>query len=72
MDEELEAVNRPVSWITIDDVEVEESSLVGWAELDEKALDTEEDKSRLLEGSCEAVGRSELDVDTRAVDDIPV
>jgi hypothetical protein len=72
LDEELEAVNRLVSWITIDVVEVEESSLVGWVELDENALDTEKVKSWLLEGSCEGVGRSELNVDTRAVDDIPV
>lgn len=61
-----------MSWITIDFVEVEESSLVDWVELDENALDTEEVKSWLLEGCCEAVGRSELDVDTRAVDDTPV
>jgi hypothetical protein len=53
-----------VSWITIDVVEVEESSLVGWVELDEKAFDNEEVKSWLLEGSCEAAERSELDVDT--------
>jgi hypothetical protein len=72
LDEELEAVNRLVSWITIDVVEVEESSLVGWVELDEKAFDNEEVKSWLLEGSCEAAERSELDVDTWAVDDIPV
>ena len=61
-----------MSWITIDVVEVKESSLVGWVELNENAFDNEEVKSWLLEGSCEAAERSELDVDTRAVDDIPV
>jgi hypothetical protein len=59
-----------VSWITINVVEVEESSLVGWVELDEDVLDTEDAKSSLLEGR--AVGKSELDVDTIAVDGIPV
>jgi hypothetical protein len=59
-----------VSWITIVVVEVEESSLVGWVELDKNAPDTEEAKSWLLEGR--AVGRSELDVDAIAVDGIPV
>jgi hypothetical protein len=72
LDEELAAVNRLVSWITIDVVEVKESSLVGWVELNENAFDNEEVKSWLLDGSCEAAERSELDVDTRAVDDIPV
>ena len=55
----MEAINWVVGWTALDTVEV-----------DGIVLDIEEVKSWLLESNCEAIGRSELDVDTRATDDI--
>jgi hypothetical protein len=69
---ELEAITWVVGWTALDITEVEESALLDWAEVDRNAVDTEEVESSLLESTWEAIGRSELDVDTRVGDDIEI